>query len=94
MLRKQLASLTRILDKANTPVEVNLQSDKLTLVTLRKVSELGKFLEKTLSIRPGKYVVVGIRQGYRDVRIEFLVDPDKPQQTIIVQAAEKIALGR
>ena len=34
VLRKQLASLTRILDKANTPVKVNLQSDKLTLVTL------------------------------------------------------------
>ena len=94
VLRKQLVSLNRILDKANTPVEVNLQSDNLTLVTLHKVGELGKFLEKSFSIRPGKYVVVGIREGYQDVRKPFLVDPDKPQQTIIVQATEKIALGR
>jgi len=94
VLRKQLDSLTRMLDKANTPVEVNLQSDNLTLVTFRKVGKLGKFLEKKLSIRPGKYVLVGIRKGYRDVRIEFLLDPDKPLQTITVQAVEKIALGR
>lgn len=94
VLNRQLASLGKILNKANRPVAVTLQSDNLTMVTLRKVEELGKFLEKTLSIRPGKYVAVGIREGYRDVRVEFMVDPDKPLPTIIVQAAEKIALGR
>ncbi len=94
VLSKQLMSLGKILHKANTPVEVNLQSDNLTLVTLRKVGELGFFLEKTLSVRPGSYIVVGIREGYRDVRIEFMVDPDKPLHAITVQTAEKIALGK
>lgn len=94
VLRKQLTSLGILLDKANTPVEVALRSDNLTLVTLRKVGELGYFAEKRLSLRPGNYVAVGIRQGYRDARITFMVDPDKSMQKITVQAAEKIALGR
>jgi tetratricopeptide (TPR) repeat protein len=94
LLRKQLLALGELLDKAILPVDVKLQSNNLTLVTLRKVGELGFFLEKDLSLRPGKYVVVGIRDGYRDDRVEFMVDPDKPQQTITVQAAEKIALGK
>ncbi|NKB39263.1 MAG: hypothetical protein GKR93_19200 [Gammaproteobacteria bacterium] len=94
VLRKQLDSLALLLDKANTPVQFTLQSDNQTKVTLRKVAELGTFAEKSMTLRPGKYVAIGIRQGYRDVRVEFLLDPDKPLRTIVVQAAEKIALGR
>ena len=94
ILRKQLASLDRLLHKANTPVDVLLRSDNLTLVTLRKVDELGYFAEKSLSLRPGKYVAVGIRQGYRDARVTFMIDPDKSMQIVTVQASEKIALGK
>ena len=42
----------------------------------------------------GKYVAVGIRKSYRDIRIEFTVDPDKPLQTITIQAEEEIALRK
>lgn len=94
VLRKQLATLADLLRKADTPVELVLRSDNQTRVTLHKVAELGYFEEKKLSVRPGKYVVVGVREGYRDVRIEFMVDPDKPVTSLSVAAAEKIALGR
>ncbi len=93
VLSRQLASLRKYLDKALTPVDVTLQSDNLTLVTLRKFGELGFFVKKNLSLRPGKYVAVGIRRGYRDVRVEFTVDPEQNRQIVTVQAAEKIALG-
>jgi tetratricopeptide (TPR) repeat protein len=93
LLRKQLAALDRLLHKANTPVDVLLRSDNQTLVTLRKVDELGLFTERSLSLRPGQYVAVGIRQGYRDVRVTFMLDPDKSMQIVTIQAAEKIALG-
>jgi tetratricopeptide (TPR) repeat protein len=93
ILTRQLASLDQILNKADTPVVIRLQSDNMTRVTLRKAAELGLFLEKSMSLRPGKYVAVGIREGYRDVRIEFIVDPAKSSHTIIIQAAERIALG-
>ena len=94
VLRKQLATLATLLDRANEPMQVILQSDSQTQVTLRKVAELGTFNEKSLTLKPGKYVAVGIRPGYRDVRVEFFLDPDKPLKTVVVQAAEKIALGR
>jgi tetratricopeptide (TPR) repeat protein len=94
VLTKQLVSIDKLLSKADRPVEVSMQSDNMTSVTLRKVGELGLFIDKRLSLRPGKYVAVGIRQGYRDVRVEFMIDPDKPLRTITVQAAEKIALSR
>ncbi len=94
ILRKQLNALGLLLNKANTPVSISLYSDNLTAVTLRKVGELGYFTEKNLSLRPGKYVAVGVRDGYRDARVEFLVDPEKSTQAITVQAAEKISLSR
>ena len=44
-------------------------------------------------MRPGNYVAVGRRDGYRDVRVEFFVDPDKTMEPVIVSSSEKIALG-
>ena len=89
----QLAKLNRILALAETPVTVQLKSDNLTLVTVYKVGELGYFTSKTLSLRPGNYVAVGRRDGYRDVRVEFFVDPDEAMKPVVVSSSEKIALG-
>ncbi|MCY3752026.1 MAG: hypothetical protein OXG54_11595 [Gammaproteobacteria bacterium] len=93
VLVRQLAKLNRILALAETPVTVQLKSDNLTLVTVYKVGELGYFTSKTLSLRPGNYVAVGRRDGYRDVRVEFFVDPDKAMEPVVVSSSEKIALG-
>ena len=93
VLARQLAGLDRILALADTPVTVELRSDNVTLVTVYKVGELGYFTSKTLSLRPGNYVAVGRRDGYRDVRVEFFVDPDKAMEPVVVSSSEKIALG-
>ena len=93
VLARQLAGLNRILALADTPVTVELRSDNLTLVTVYKVGELGYFTSKTLSLRPGNYVAVGRRDGYRDVRVEFFVDPDEAIEPVVVSSSEKIALG-
>ena len=94
LLTKQLGALDELLRVAETPVSITIRSDNQTRVTLRKVGELGVFSEKIISVKPGKYVLVGIRNGYRDVRVEFDVDPNKQTEAVVVQAAEKIALGR
>ena len=94
VLSGQLAELNRLLVLADTPVAVRFNSDNLTLVTLYKVGELGYFTSKSLSLRPGQYVAVGRRDGYRDVRVEFFVDPDKAMEPVVVSSNEKIALGR
>ena len=93
ILSAQLEQLVRLLTLAATPVTVELRSDNQTRVTLYKVGELGSFTSKVLSLRPGRYVAVGHRDGYRDVRVEFFVDPDKAMEPVVVSSGERIALG-
>ena len=90
VLTRQLAELNRILALADTPVTVEFRSDSQTRVTLYKVGELGYFTTKSLSLRPGHYVAAGRRDGYRDVRVEFFVDPDKALPPVLVSSSEKI----
>ncbi len=93
VLAGQVARLNRLLELADKPVAVQLISDNLTLVTLYKIGELGYFTSKSLVLRPGHYVAVGHRDGYRDVRVEFFVDPDQAMEPVVVSSNEKIALG-
>lgn len=94
LLSEQLARLGALLSQADTPVQVSLKSDSLTRVVLYKVGDLGYFTSKELLLRPGNYVAVGQRDGYRDARVEFFVAPDQPPQSVVVQTREKIALGK
>lgn len=73
-LYNQLVALRAFLDKARVPVTVTLNSDGLTNVTILRVSELGAFQNQTLDLIPGNYTALGLRSGYRDVRIEFSVN--------------------
>lgn len=90
MLSQQIAALERTLSLATTPVTVRLQSDKETQVTVYKVGELGRFDARELTLKPGRYVAVGTRAGYRDVRREFEVAADGPVSAIIVRCEERI----
>ncbi|MCP5090423.1 MAG: hypothetical protein GY949_05840, partial [Gammaproteobacteria bacterium] len=75
-LAAQRDELSRLLKRAVTPVPVALVSDNLTDVSVYKVGNLGNFTTRELALRPGTYVAVGIRPGYRDVRLEFRVAPE------------------
>lgn len=90
ILAKQLNELEKLLQVSATPIKIRLESDNLTDVTVYKVGKMGRFDSKELSIRPGKYVAVGQRDGYRNVRIEFLVTADNKQQVVHIIATEKI----
>ena len=57
------------------------------------MGNLGSFTAKQMDLKPGKYTLVGTRQGYRDVRQEFTIEPGKKAPTIIVQCEEKISNG-
>jgi len=91
-LQKQIQSLARLLQIAITPVAIQLQSDNQTDITLYRVGHLGYFLSRDIKLKPGRYTAVGTRDGYRDVRREFTVSADNPQQAIVIQCVEKIAL--
>jgi len=52
---------------------------------------LGKFEQTTLSLKPGRYVAVGKRIGYREVRTEFVVGFGQTPNSVSVKCEERIA---
>jgi len=82
--------LSRLLKRAATPLPVQLISDNVTNVSIYKVGKLGSFATHELSLRPGTYVAVGSRPGYRDVRLEFLVGPELEPKPIVIRCEEAI----
>jgi tetratricopeptide (TPR) repeat protein len=89
-LSDQKNELSRLLKRAATPLRVQLLSDNMTNVSIYKVGRFGNFATRELELRPGTYVAVGIRPGYRDVRIEFRVAPEVEMRPIVVQCEEAI----
>ena len=89
-LEQQKESLARLLKRAATPLAVMLISDSQTEVSVLRVARLGLFQSRELSLRPGVYVAVGSRAGYRDVRLEFRVAPEIEMKPIVVQCEEQI----
>lgn len=88
-LKRQITSLSHSLANAQQPQTVVLRSDNLTRVSIFKLGEFGPFAEKTLQLKPGKYIAEGIRPGYRDVRVEFTV-LGAGTAPVIVQCRESI----
>jgi len=89
-LSGQRDELSRLLKRAATPLTVQLVSDNVTNVSIYKVGKLGSFETRQLDLRPGTYVAVGSRPGYRDVRLEFRVAPEIERQPVVVRCEEAI----
>jgi tetratricopeptide (TPR) repeat protein len=89
-LEDQKNELSRLLKRAATPLKVQLVSDNATDVAIFKVGRFGAFSTRDLELRPGVYVAVGNRPGYRDVRLEFRVAPEIEMKPIVIQCEEQI----
>ena len=89
-LEDQKIELSRLLKRAATPLRVKLTSDNATDVAIFKVGRFGTFSAKELNLRPGVYVAVGNRPGYRDVRLEFRVAPEIEMKPIDIRCEERI----
>ena len=90
VLSAQINNVQTTLDYAQTPVQVALTSDGLTDVTLLRVKRLGPFENSALTLRPGRYTAVGVRTGFRDVRIEFDVAPNSAAAPVHISCNEAI----
>jgi hypothetical protein len=88
--REAIAKLETLVSAYSQPMELSIVSDALTEVTLQRVGRLGKFERKVLEVRPGRYVATGSRDGYRDVRVEFTLEPGKPVAPVRVRCEEAI----
>lgn len=72
----RLAQLEDVLARAAVPIPLVLLSDNATEVTIHRVGPVGAFERHELALRPGRYVIVGSRDGCRDVRKEIVLATD------------------
>ncbi|HLT64204.1 MAG TPA: tetratricopeptide repeat protein, partial [Pseudohongiella sp.] len=91
-LVSQVERTAELLQQVQIPVTLKLVSDNATQVTIYQVGQFGAFTEKTLELKPGRYVAVGTRPGYRDVREEFVVGFGQSLDTVTVQCSEQIQI--
>ena len=74
----RLATFEDVVERSAMPVSLVLLSDNATEVVIHKVGAIGTFNRHELSLRPGRYVIVGSRDGCRDVRQEIVLTADMP----------------
>jgi tetratricopeptide (TPR) repeat protein len=74
-LAAEAEKLKTLVHTAKTPVPITIESDNLTDVSVYRVGKLGRFGARDLNLRPGTYIMVGSRDGYRDERLEVVVKP-------------------
>jgi len=90
VLRSQIARLQILLPAFDKPVHLALMSDGATRVAIPSIGFSGVFSQHEIQLKPGKYTVVGTRDGYRDVRRDITIAPGQDVQTISVSCGEPI----
>ena len=89
-LEKQIERVSKIIVQARNPIPVNFFSDNKTKVTIFKIGSLGLFEKRTIELVPGKYVALGQRIGFRDVRLDFAIEPNEVDKNISIMCVESI----
>ena len=86
----QTQLLAQQLVLARQQVTITLKSDTLCNVLVPRVARLGQFELHTLRLFPGRYTLVGTRDGYRDVRMQFLVRPGNANKPVTITCSDKV----
>ena len=89
VLQAQISRLDKLTAAAATPVEVTLRSDNATVVEIFHVGRFSPFYEKRLALRPGSYIIVGKRRGYRDVRLTLQIEAGKDMPLFVFIRCEE-----
>lgn len=82
--------LARLISTARIEIPVTINSDGKTQVTVRRHAALGNMTNKVVYLIPGRYTVVGQRQGYRDVRKDFVVLAGKTPPILEIASKERV----
>jgi tetratricopeptide (TPR) repeat protein len=90
-LRSQIERTDQLLQQMQIPVQLTVISDNATEVTIYQVGQLGTFSETSIELMPGRYVAVGTRPGFRDVREEFVVGFGQPLASLTITCNEQVA---
>ena len=89
-IEQRAATLKELISIANQPISITLQSDNQTEVAIFKVGKFGKFDQRKVGLKMGKYTIVGSRSGYRDVRKVVTVTAEMPSKTVSISCNEPI----
>ena len=90
-LREKTEKLHQLFKQYSEKITVHFKSDNLTEVRIYCVGRLGKFSERRLKMYPGKYKMLGVRSGYRDVLVSFeVLCADKETQAATIYCKDKI----
>ena len=89
-MQAQLIQLQLQLQVSRIPVRVNLVSDQMTEVFIYRIGKIGTFADHSVRLVPGKYTLIGTRDGYRDVRLQLVVLPGIPPEPVLIRCEEKI----
>ena len=89
-LAAAVGELERLTAAAQSPVRLRLESDGVTQVTIYRVGQYGSFSTRDVELLPGRYTVVGTRNGYRDVRHEVVLPPGAAATAVAVRCEEPI----
>lgn len=77
-LQQQIAQVANAIDNYSGPVDITISSDGKTYITVLGVGHVGEHEEKVISLTPGNYVLQAKREGYRNKRLEFVVEANTP----------------
>lgn len=78
-------AFANLMAHAAAPLPLVLVSDNATEVTIFRVGPLGRFQRRELSLRPGRYTILGSRDGCRDVRKEIVVAPNMTPVAVLCE---------
>jgi serine/threonine protein kinase len=78
---------TDLMDK---PVRLSLVSDNATAVAIPSIGQFGTFAKRDIELKPGRYTVIGTRDGFRDVRRDITIAPGQESQTVSVSCSDPI----
>lgn len=86
---EKLSRLRELSHRWTTPVVLNLNSDGATTVILRPGRSMGQFRTQKIQLMPGEYVLIGRRDGFREVRRSLLLNPSSDPTTVEIKATER-----
>jgi hypothetical protein len=77
-------------DLMDKPVRLSLVSDNATDVAIPSIGQFGTFAQRDIQLKPGRYTVIGTRDGFRDVHRDITIAPGQESQTISVSCSDPI----
>ena len=89
-LSEKVEKLSVLLKAYAAKVIVQVISDGTTNITVRGVGRVGKVMEKTIKLRPGRYTFEGVRPGHKSKLIEVHIPPGTERTVVEIYCDERI----